>query len=88
MWTGCQGISKVAKMAKKRQNGQKDKISSNWLLVGVFDINGMFSTISPSFHLHATMMWIGCQEISKVDKITQKTPKLPNFVNTDWCIWH
>ena len=37
----CQGISKVAKLAKKRQNGQKYKISSNWLPVGVvFDING------------------------------------------------
>ena len=60
MWTGCQGISKltnVAKIAKKRQNGQKYKISSNRLLVGVFDINGMFATISPSFHLHTTVIY-------------------------------
>ena len=47
----CQGISKVAKLAKKHQNGQKYKIASNWLPVGIFDINGMLATISSSFHL-------------------------------------
>ena len=80
MWTGCQGISKVAKMAKKRQNGQKYKISSNWLPVGAFDTNGMLAKISSSFHLQwFTMIWTGCQEISKVAKVTKKPPNITRF---------